>query len=408
MRYNESDRQQFHYSAQKGWLNDPNGLYWRDGVYHMFHQYNANNVHWVKDMYWNSAVSTDLVHWEERGIVLAPDETGTMYSGGAVIDFENRSGLGSVENPPILLFYTAATRGPSTQNIAYSIDGGRTFTKYVHNPVIGPIADDTERDPSVAWDPKNSCWWLVLFLGDHNRIFGLYQSHDLLHWQETDRFEFPDGYEFPELFQIRDEVTGEFFWALIEGNGNYLLGEIRNGRFEFHFDGQIYQKIGPKGLRSVQSFKNVPAGRIICLAWQQDFSRNEQFSQSMSLPVDIRCRSGKLLVFPVPELLELRQENGVGGYEFEFTTDDQCRKVSFAGMDFYFDGAGRELRCNEGKISLPSGPISWRVFLDRNTVEIFESQGRIWLGMPIQNPSSKVIEGDLPDLLSHHLESIWK
>lgn len=405
---NESDRQQFHYSARNGWLNDPNGLFWKDGVYHLFHQYNPGSAHWG-EMHWNSAVSTDLVHWEEQGVVLAPDESGTMFSGGAAADPENRSGLGSAENPPILLFYTAATRGPSTQNVAFSTDGGRTFRKYAGNPVIGPIADDCERDPSVAWDPDASCWRMALYLGDRSRFFGLFESHDLLHWKETGRFEIPGGRECPELFQIRDETTGELLWAVIEANGNYRTGSIRNGRFDFRSGGQIFRRAGEKGLYAGQSFKNAPDGRRIFLAWQQDFIRNERFSQSMSLPVDLRCRSGKLLAFPVPELLALRGEEETGGYEFEFRSDDRCRKASFAGTGLCFDGAGRELRIDEAKVPLPPAPLSWRVFLDRNTIELFDSQGRIWIGAPIRRRTGgNPVEGDLPELVIHHLASIWR
>ncbi len=408
MDYNEPERQQFHYSARRGWLNDPNGLFWKDGLWHMFHQYNPHGVRWG-EMHWNAAVSADLVHWEERGIALEPDETGAMFSGCAIIDSGNVSGLGTVENPPALLFYTAATRGPSTQNIAFCADGGGTFRKYDRNPVIGPIADDCERDPSVARDPEADCWRMALYLGDGCGRFGLFESHNLLDWRETCRFEIPGGRECPELFRIRDEAAGETVWALIEANGNYRTGKIHGGKFEFRSGGKLFRRTGKKGLYAGQSFENPPDGRRIFLAWQQDYIRGDRFSQSMSLPVELRCRDGELRVFPAAELVSLRQPEETGGYEFLFDTDGRCRNVNFAGTDLCFDGGARELRIDAAKIPLPEGPLSWRVFLDRNTIEIFESSGRVWLGVPVQRrPGEPPVEGELPGLVIHHLASIWR
>ena len=134
MAYQEPERQQFHFSSRKGWLNDPNGLCFYQGTYHLFYQHNPAAVHWGP-MHWGHATGTDLIHWQEQPIALYPDESGTMFSGCAVVDEQNLTGLGvDPASPPLLFFYTCAGK-PFTQNLAYSLDGGRTVVKYARNPL---------------------------------------------------------------------------------------------------------------------------------------------------------------------------------------------------------------------------------------------------------------------------------
>ena len=139
--YKENNRPQVHFTSRRGWKNDPNGLVYHDGEYHLFYQHNPFEIHW-ENMHWGHAVSKDLLHWTELNDALYPDTLGTMFSGSAVIDKNNTSGWGK---NAMVAFYTAAAK-KMTQNVAYSTDKGRTFTKYQGNPILGP-----DRDPKVFW-----------------------------------------------------------------------------------------------------------------------------------------------------------------------------------------------------------------------------------------------------------------
>ena len=145
--YQEMNRPQVHYTQRRGWNNDPNGLLYYDGEYHLFYQHNPFEREW-ENMHWGHAVSRDLIHWEELSEALYPDEHGTMFSGSAVVDYKNTSGFGTKETPPMVAIYTAASSDKQVQCIAYSLDKGRTWMKYAGNPVI---------DSKAKW--KNGLWY---------------------------------------------------------------------------------------------------------------------------------------------------------------------------------------------------------------------------------------------------------
>ena len=175
--YKEKYRPQYHFTTRRGWINDPNGLIYYKGKYHLFYQHNPAAVHWGP-MHWGHATGTDLIHWQEQPIALYPDESGTMFSGCAVVDEQNLTGLGvDPASPPLLFFYTCAGK-PFTQNLAYSLDGGRTVVKYARNPVVPNLHGGEERDPSVAFDPASGTWRMALYLGDERGDFALLADED--------------------------------------------------------------------------------------------------------------------------------------------------------------------------------------------------------------------------------------
>ena len=171
--YGETNRPQIHFTSRRGWNNDPNGLVYYEGEYHMFYQHNPFEREW-ENMSWGHAVSKDLIHWEELPVVLLPDTLGAIFSGTAVIDYKNTSGFGRDGIPPMIAIYTAHSSDNERQCIAYSLDKGRTFTKYKGNPVIDSKAkwNSTDlRDPKVFWYEPSGHWVLVLFERDGNSIY---------------------------------------------------------------------------------------------------------------------------------------------------------------------------------------------------------------------------------------------
>ena len=183
--YNEKYRPQFHFTPQKGWTNDPNGLVFYKGEYHLFFQHNPFDTKWG-NMTWGHAVSHDLVHWKQLANAIEPDTRGTIFSGSAVVDDDNTAGLQSGEEKTLVAIYAAAggtspeSKGqPFTQCIAYSNDRGRTWTKYSGNPVVPHILADN-RDPKVVWHSPTKQWIMVLFLDGNT--FRFLASPNLKNW----------------------------------------------------------------------------------------------------------------------------------------------------------------------------------------------------------------------------------
>ncbi len=296
----EADRPQFHFSPRQGWINDPNGMYWQDGVWHLFFQYNPFGPYW-ENMHWGHAVSKDLLHWEEKELALYPDSTGTMYSGSAVIDHCNSAGFGK---DAVLLYYTSCSYSrPSTGTQNLAVAGNGQWKKYAGNPVIPCLSGKEERDPNIAFDPDHGLWRMVVFSGDETqRDFILFASRDLLHWEKTDRYRIPGDRECPGLRRMKDEISGEYLWVFTAANGYYRTGRISaDGKIAFLTAGSDRFLYGDA--YAGQFFCNSPDERHIFMAWvRMPDALFDTWTGCMTLPLELVLSNGKLLVSPAVDV----------------------------------------------------------------------------------------------------------
>ena len=291
--------QKWHFHPKCGWMNDPNGLFFLDGQWHVFYQFNPLGIEWG-NMHWGHAVSKDLRNWSHLPIALYPDDYGTMYSGSAVLDTDNTAGFG---RNAILLFYTnAAYDSPKgTQCLAISTDGGSTFQKYNDGmPIIGNITLDRDRDPNIAWDAEAGVWRLAIYFGTSptKSRFGLFESHNLINWTPTDTYEIPDGAECPGIRPIVDEATGKTRWLFFEARCHYRIGDISiNGRI--HFDNPKPRRFFYGAAYAGQCFVNAPNNQIVYMAWlRMNPAPERQWTGCLSCPMGLRLNNGELLVRP--------------------------------------------------------------------------------------------------------------
>jgi fructan beta-fructosidase len=297
--YKECNRPQIHFTSRRGWNNDPNGLVYYEGEYHMFYQHNPFEREW-ENMSWGHAVSNDLIHWKELPVVLFPDTLGAIFSGTAVIDYNNTSGFGKDGIPPMIAIYTANSSADERQCIAYSLDKGRTFTKYPGNPVIASKAkwNSTDlRDPKVFWYQPAHNWVMVLFERDGNSI---YTSDNLKDWKYESHT--PGFWECPQFFEL--PVDGNVHnkkWVMYGASGTYMTGIFDGKKFTPQSGKHYY---GNGAIYAAQTFENIPAtdGRRIQIGWGRIQQPGMPFNQMMLLPTELTLRTTKegLRLFNTP------------------------------------------------------------------------------------------------------------
>jgi sucrose-6-phosphate hydrolase SacC (GH32 family) len=436
--YDEPLRGQFHFSARRGWNNDPNGLVFYNGEYHLFFQHNPYGWAWG-NMHWGHALSKDLVHWEELGDKLLPDDMGPMFSGSAVVDWKNSSGFGQDGKPPMVLFYTAAGN-PTVQCIAYSNDG-RSFTKYGGNPVLKQITAGN-RDPKVNWHEPTGRWVMVLYVelrGVHTIHF--FTSPNLKDWtfaSKTDGF-----FECPDFFELAvDGDASRKKWVLLGASSEYRVGL---------FDGVKFISESPKlpghrgkGFYAGQSFSDVPDGRRIFIGWFQTETKGMPFNQSMTVPLELRLtqtEDGPRMTFaPAKELEVLRakthrfspqalrpgDKNPLEGIRAELVE----MRVEFEPMDagevainirdvmVSYDSKKQELSVAGQRAAAPlrDGKQRLTIFCDRTGLEVFASDGLCYMPLPSNmNPENRRIlletrggAANIHSLEVHELRSAWE
>jgi fructan beta-fructosidase len=252
--YKEQHRPQFHFTPEKGWMNDPNGLVYYDGEYHLFYQHYPDSTVWGP-MHWGHAISKDLVSWEHLPIALYPDSLGYIFSGSIVVDEKNTTGFQTGKEKPLVAIFTyhdmvkekAGRKDRESQGIAYSLDKGRTWLKYEKNPVIPNKGDTDFRDPKVFWHEATKNWIMPLAVGKKLEIF---TSPNLKNWQKVSEFglkeSLNDGvWECPDLISFKTE-DGSEKWVLIQNIGR---GAVNGGSgtqyFVGNFDGKVFTNDNP-------------------------------------------------------------------------------------------------------------------------------------------------------------------
>ena len=331
--YHEPRRPQYHFTTRRGWINDPNGLIWHDGMYHLYYQHNPYENEWG-NMHWGHAVSPDLLHWQELDDALFPDRLGTMFSGSAVFDKDNTSGFGTADNPPLVFAYTADGVN-QTQCIAYSTDGGMTLTKYKRNPVIDSHvkwnSHDT-RDPRLLWYEPGKHWVMVLCERDGHSI---YTSKNLKDW--TYRSHVRGFWECPDLFELQvDGDPTRTMWVLLGASGTYMIGDFdgytftpRTGKYRYTA-GTMYAS---------QTYSNVPDGRRIQIGWGRFQIPETPFNGQMLLPTELTLRTTRdgvrLYSEPVKEVRSL--------FKREFTADGPMNEAQATEAVKRFNRADNQL-----------------------------------------------------------------
>ncbi|WP_017612606.1 glycoside hydrolase family 32 protein [Nocardiopsis salina] len=428
-----------HFTPERNWMNDPNGLVHLDGEFHQFFQYNPGGKDHA-DMHWGHSVSTDLVHWEERPVALEPDELGEVYSGGAVVDHDDDSGFFD-GGPGLIAFYTSAG-DEQVQSLAHSDDSGRSWTMYEGNPVIGNPGIEDFRDPKVVWHADSGAW--VLMLAADDRIL-FYRSSDLREWEEVSGFGPGHGahggvWECPELFELPvDGDDRNTRWVLVvsinpggPAGGSavqYFVGDFDGWGFTPHDPPeQTLWADGGSDFYAVQSWSDVPEedGRRMWTGWMSNWDYAEDvptdpWRGAMSLPREVGLTETadgiRLTQMPVAEIegartghehwegelvedgegpaftgtsldVELEADPGSASVVgLEVLTGQDCRTLVGVDLDageLFVDRTEHgSVEVTEGfrarhtmRLEDGDGPVRLRVVVDRSTVEVFGGRGQ--------------------------------
>lgn len=407
----EKFRSIYHHTPVYGWMNDPNGMFYKDGVWHLYYQYNPYGSQW-ENMTWAHSTSTDLIHWKNHGEVIQPDALGTIFSGSSVVDKENTAGFGK---DAVVAFYTSAGAA-QTQSIAYSTDNGETFKKYVNNPILTSDVPDF-RDPNVFWNEEVKQWNLILAVGQQMNI---YSSKNLKDWKYESSF--GEGYgnhggvwECPDLLKMGDK------WVLIcninpggpfGGSATqYFVGSFDGHKFTCESKPEVtkWMDYGKDHYATV-SFSNAPDGRIVVLPWMSNWQYanqvpTQQFRSANGLPRDLGLYSYNgedyVSVKPSPEVFAAFEKKPSGRLQsaayIEVTniksnasivlSNDKGERVPMvydgknatfsmdrteSGVtDFHSDFKAKTVAPTNGVIK------SMQIFIDRCSIEAFDTEGKV-------------------------------
>ncbi|MCH7398454.1 glycoside hydrolase family 32 protein [Belliella sp. DSM 107340] len=468
--FEEPFRPQFHFTPPTNWMNDPNGMVYYEGEYHLFYQHHPDGNTWGP-MHWGHAISTDLIHWDHQPIAIFPDEHGTIFSGSAVADINNTSGLGTKENPPLVAIYTyhdaEAEKSGSvdfqTQGIAFSIDKGRTWEKYSQNPVLKNPGIKDFRDPKVDWFEEgngNGKWVMSLAVKDK---ISFYSSTNLLDWNHESDFQPSWGayggvWECPDLFVLKDK-EGNDKWVLFVSinpggpNGGsatqYFLGDFDGSTFTSEGEEVKWLDYGADNYAGV-TWSNVPKqdGRRLFIGWMSNWLYanlvpTEVWRSANTIPRSLELfRSGEnqyIASRPIEEIKKLRLESKeVEGELIDLNSELMEIELDIVGVDFEFELSNQEgekviLRKEGDNLSFDrslSGLTDFnkefekihtapdlglelknlQVFVDKSSIEFFFNEGELVLTEIIfpENPYTQLKTKGFGEVKEIHvLKSIW-
>lgn len=436
----EMFRPVYHHTPVYGWMNDPNGMFYKDGVYHLYFQYNLYGSVWG-NMHWGHSTSTDLMHWKFEGCAIVPDAWGAIFSGSCVVDHENTAGFGK---EAVVAFYTSAKATPwgdvQSQSMAYSLDNGKTFTKYEGNPILTSSEKDF-RDPKVFWYAPGKHWVMMLAVGQHMEI---YSSVNLKEWKKESEFGAMQGahggvWECPDLVEIPVEGTREKKWVLICNlNPGGPFGGSAAQYFVGSFDGKKFVNESPtqtkwmdwgKDNYATVTWNNAPDGRCIALGWMSNwqYANNvptRQYRSANTLARDLTLyREGKELYLKSTPSSEVKKARGKkvsipsfkvsekhemvnlfeekqGAYEVEIVIQNAgASKIAFSLLNdkgekvsMYYDLNRKQFvmdRSESGKVDFSKDfpavtvapvnvdkELTLRLFVDRSSIEAFGEDGK--------------------------------
>jgi len=416
MKNREQYRPVYHHTPAYGWMNDPNGMFYKDGVWNLYFQHNPYGSQW-ENMTWGHSTSTDLVHWKFQGDPVQPDALGTVFSGSAVVDKENTSGFGK---GAVIALYTSAGES-QTQSMVYSTDNGKTFTKYEGNPVITSNVPDF-RDPHMFWNEDIKKWNMILAAGQHMEI---YSSDNLKDWKLESSFGETYGnhggvWECPDLMKMKVRGTNKEKWMLIcninpggpfGGSATqYFIGDFDGHKFTCESKPEVtkWMDYGKDHYATV-TFDNAPEGRRVAIAWMSNWQYANQvptlqYRSGNSIPRDLGLFEYKgetyCSVVPSPEMTAARSKKAtkslsescemvvnLKGNSTITLSNDKGEKVVMCydakaetfsmdrtksgKMDFSNDFAATTKAPTYGKIS------QLRIFIDKSSIEVFDAEGKM-------------------------------
>ena len=416
--FDELYRPQFHFTPEKNWMNDPNGLVYYKGEYHLFYQHNPFGKKWGY-MHWGHAISTDLVHWEHLPVALFPDNDSkdsiecTEFSGSGLVDQDNLTGLQSGEEKTLLLFYTSQKCG---QRLAFSNDKGRTWKKYDKNPILAFDETDDARDPKVFWHQASRQYVMVLYRKPNNddkqKGISFYTSKNLINWEFKNHL--PGFFECPDLVELSvNRRTDDKKWVLFDGDGSYLIGTFNGEKFVAESP-KIKGDFG-QNYYATQTWSNIPEtdGRTIQIAWMKggEFPKMA-FKGQMTFPCELSLKKFtegiRLVRKPLKEIENLHQKgevwvnkNLIPGINKNITRGikNDCLHIigsfkiksadSFGfvvrldkkqnGTEIMYNTQAKTLTCLDKSAILEpvDGIIKLEILLDRSSIEIFANDGKV-------------------------------
>lgn len=325
-------RPKLHHTATYGWVNDPNGLVYADGVYHLFYQYNPYSTGW-ENMSWGHAVSSDLFSWKELDVAMTPDQYGTAYSGCGLVDRKNTAGCGQ---DALLFFYTASGGRNTwstelghrfTQRLRWSDDQGMTM--HDDPQVIIPWMIEENRDPKIFWHDSTNAYIMVLYLDGND--FMILRSEDLRHWKESQRLTVPGMWECPALMELPVEGTDEKRWVFWSADGYYLIGTFDGYQFTAQTD-RLMAYFSRRAY-AAQTYDNT-GDRVIMVPWIRLDSTLGNYHGAMGIPQVLtlkRTENGDRIAFHMPQEMEaLRGKWAKLQPEKDFAIADEARELQLS------------------------------------------------------------------------------